>query len=545
MLALNKLIWCLVFLLVLDHTLAITGNKTEYDDGSSNQNITSNTSKYLTILQGVTISEANLTLTGLNVSNWTRVDDGTTYLLIAGGDDGGNPFINFYDNLYSTAAHPTYKSFMDVRVNFSLDYNNTIRLEAKIGAICTDDLSLKNYTLPDDCKDNTIQLKYYVNYNSKYTYIYCRNQSNWELIYQKENDGCDNKYIFEDAMHFETNELYASNVIIKVNNTVVFNHTGNLTTVNDSVNINPSSVLQNCYVKSSQCKIDISADSFGKVELSDLSVAYNRSFTAILDIVAPVQIGGTVTSGTDVSATINISNIGDWNATNLSLETVSAAGTPNLNDSITHNCNDIENGTIESCTVIFNNVLLNPEPDERLRVKAVGSDDNQTIFSDSIDVDFSLGIAGGGGSSGYQGFTKCNWKVWRPTTKIFRVLGWRGYSSYPQKFQIYNNASASQSFSYSIEGLDCKFLKKENTIAGNSLGTNTFMCDFPTLEDNGKIRITGGGCDTTIDVVLKGDSMFGLFFIYLGGAAGGGIAFGLWFVILGGFGTLLYFGSKG
>jgi hypothetical protein len=348
-----------------------------------------------------------------------------------------------------------------------------------------------------------------------------------------------------DKTHIKilTKNKYPSDVLIKVNNTIVFNHTGNLTGTNISINLNTGDVLEDCFIDNAQCSVDFSASTWGKLEISDLFVEYNKTNSAILTITDPSEITASVNSGEDYTVAVNISNTGEWNATNISFETVSAGGSPNYNSSITHNCGDstLANGSSIICNVTFNDLTQNPEPDEKLKVKSIGSDFNDVVYSNSIDVDITVTASpSGGGGGSVPG--RCNWKIKDPANKVWNALGHPLGEYARTRIIIDNNETAAIVFNFKTESIEgCKFEHDSLKIEGSSRGVNYAMCPYPDIGDkmSGKIIIEGGDCDSSIKVDIVSNGL-GLFLLVIFAGINVYISIIFWMVVLG----IIYFSLK-
>lgn len=488
-------------------------------------------------------------------------------------------------------------------------------------------------------------------------------------------------YVTEELVKFDIK--YPKNVVLKINNTVVFNQPNTLNTTNASHPLN-NSLIQDYLTGNNQLPFLFEATDWGGyVRVNNLIITYDTVQSAILQINSPTQITKSVNSGESTTQTnINISNEGDYNATNISFITVSSLGTPNYNDSITFTCEgdktdvpmaedvtltitptdfNLSKGSISSgnltslnandsntlniskkleisepsfimdinftvtdfhnfiieylavdesnisffnytantyqkmgmmndtsntfnftnisvtesadfvnnsifkvrladgpgaskiiaienmnvyrsyttnnsmlCNVTFSSLTQNPEPDEKLKFKAKGSNTGEILFSNGIDVDVTVSTTtptGGGGGGGI--FTRCNWKISRPANQLWTGVGWYGYATRPQVIQIYNNETFSQSFTFTQQGLQCDFAKDNIVIEGSSFGVNEAVCQYPEVEDTGKIIIQGGGCDSSINVAFKSNE-FGWFLLMVTGGINVLYALAFWGVLIGG-----------
>jgi hypothetical protein len=193
---------------------------------------------------------------------------------------------------------------------------------------------------------------------------------------------------------------YPSNVLLKVNGTVVFNHTGDMTGSNNSIDLNAGDVLTTCYQSTPTCNFRFSTDTFGILETKGLTVTYNNSNIAVVSFISPAQI--TQSTSTYFDTSILMENTGSYNATGCMFETV-ASGTPNYNSSLSYPSFDIPSGTNKSVILTVTGVVEDSEPDERLRFYCIGTADSQTVYSDYIDFDITytppVDTGGGGGGS--------------------------------------------------------------------------------------------------------------------------------------------------
>ena len=658
------MIYTLLLILLFMKVNGSTGNITQFDDGSDDFNITSNTTKYITIPANSTVSSAVLSSRGNFSFNYTDANDfenidggdtvfgislipDTTQFLVTGTNDeiyrlnssGGK--INSFTINDSSGIGFTFSSY------FNHDYYG-------IHAINNDTFFVIGFEPSTDSNDNRYILKgnysrclvnnscisdvvnitkwtgtvgLYVDSSEEYAYVTVTNDFGKGIIQTRDQgvikinvtncginncldtDGLDNpdNYsidyvddISSDGNTFyvinkTTNELlkfdssftlldeytiqvnstldgkemtdfnglsmndtmfyivdwtstdevakfefrFPQDVIWKINGTEIFNQPGVLDTNNASVNLS-NTLIQDMLISGSLIDFVVtSSDWYGYESFYDLEIIYDTSNAAVLSIVTPAQITASVFSSDSYTETdINITNTGDYNATSLSFVTVSGGGTPNYNDSISFSCSDvlidINNSVL--CNVTFSSLIQNPEPDEKLKLRSIGTDLGALVYSDSIDVDITITTTQGGGGGGAIGISRCNWRVWTPRNQIMSLIGSYGYKSNWKTIQIYNNETFSTFFTFNQQGLDCKFEESSITVEGSSFGNNRVQCIFPPEEDTGQIIITGGGCTSSINVGLK-SNMLGLIFTYIGGGAGMAQAFLVWaglIIVIGG-----------
>ncbi|MCD4759816.1 hypothetical protein K8R33_02930 [archaeon] len=548
----GKAVWFFLICIVLSSfTFAITSNTNEFDDGGSLFNITSNYTGYLTIPLNSSISEANVTISGFNVSILDdEVDDGG-----GGGTDISQcaiqPFIANLSRISKIAIRLYNEDLVERTENITI----TIRASLNGTALSNITKEITWSTLRSwhdiNIPDLTVNVfsTYYLFMecracdwsDTKYGFLYDLNTDYDEgYMYFDGNQDCNSpSSVFNGDYNFRIYyQSYPENVNISVNGTNVFSLPGNLTGINRSIDL--STALESCNEYESVCPVKFSAEKFGTLEISDLFVEYSQTNYAILDIIDPAEITASINSGQNVVQTnINITNTGNYNASSLSFVTVSTGGIPNYNSSISWVCSDntIINSSSILCNVTFSNLVQNPEPDEKLKIRSIGSDNNDVIFSPGIDVDITVTTSSTGSSgsgSGYAG--TCNWKVYSPANRVISMLGWYGYKSPEKRFQIFNNESHKVSFNYRLEGLSCQLSKETQSIEGNSFAYNTITCDYPKEHDSGIIIIDGDGCSQQINVELNGDSVLGFVGIFLFGSAYPGflgliVAFILWLLV--------------
>jgi len=317
---------------------------------------------------------------------------------------------------------------------------------------------------------------------------------------------------------------FPQNVKVYTNDTEVFSIAElNSTTINIDLN---ASIIESYIVNDAVVPFMFNASNFGSWSLSNIFFNYNKSFVAILKIISPSQISATVSSGSDYSVDIIISNTGNYNASNISMETVSASSSPNLNDSISHNCSSIiiTNGTNSTCNVYFSNITQSAESDERLKINGVGTEDNETVFSNSIDVDIivptvvSGGGGGGGGTQAIEGMI-----IIEPFLKKFVWAGSEG-DTRRGIIRVYNNASSIQLVTFMFdENLRdiCTYSIDTFDVPGKSELKNSVTCTLPGKDFEAKmVLLYGSGGSDSIKVLVT-ESRFGAVLEALSGIVSG------------------------
>ena len=551
----KEVVYFMVFFSLLSLGSALVANKTEFDDGASAFNITSNTTKYITLPINTTIDYANITIKGISVDS-ASINVSNAYCsatTVWGTDWMAQAFVVDEQTISKVSIYSDYNS--NTR-------NDTITVSIR-STITDPDLTSVSYGARDGSADgyefspnarwhvfdfpdvNITGTNYIVmscptcpNDTIPFApYLICENVYSGTSSIQNSDDsgvtwtpwgGGGANY---DIRFIVYEPILPSYPELMLNGTGFFNATGNYSGTNYS---SFKEVLESCNDYQAICPLSISAAAWGKIEITGLFIEYNKSYVAVPVINSPSQISTSKIIGESYSFELNVSNIGNWNATNISMETVSAGGTPNLNSSLSHDCGNVTLLTDSSviCNVTFSSLAQSAEFDERLKIGAIGSDSNDLVYSNSIDVDITVTApvtptAGGGGGSSY---TRCNWKVFDPANRVISSYGWPGYSTSGISLIVYNNETQLINFAFSANGVPCKFLYDKMTVQGSSYGYNIVVCDYPEDVDRGKIIIQGAGCDTSVDVVLVSNE-FGLAGLYLFGGAGLGTALGLWFGI--------------
>jgi hypothetical protein len=509
----KRTVYFIFVLLMIGLSRGLTANVTEFDDGGSDFNITSNYTGYITLPLNISVEVAELDITGLNSSDYQPIiENGTSYYINGFGDFPASKPYYANDSDYDTFALRTGDAVFEVNYTNNINY---IDMNWKIKDNLYGD-NTRNLTVPIDCikyNDTTVNFRIlaYTNLN---VYLYCQNSTGWELL---ETNTLGTSYKLYEESIFSAIGKPPSNINITVNGTNIFSQSGNLTGTNSSIDF--TSELESCNNFQAVCPVVVTADSFGKLNINNLLVTYNKTNFAILTIDDPSEITGSIESGDSIIQNVNITNSGNYNATNISFLTVSVAGTPNYNSSISFECDNetIVNSSTVSCDVTFSNLILNPEPDEKLKICSIGTDTGDQICSNGIDVDVVVtqpeSSGGGGGGS-----SASDWKVLDPPNRVFNLLGWKGYTTGNKRFRVYNNESSTIYLNVNTIGLDCELGSKTMEIQGGSTGINTILCQFPEEYDEGKIVINGGGRTQSIDVVLQ-SKLIGLYWVYLQGNA--------------------------
>lgn len=491
-------------------------NITQFDDGSSAQNLTSNTTKYITLPLNSSIQQANLTLSG---TGYNCVD--SNYNSPACGQSGTG---NLTTQTAGNTRNLTYRWPTPGNINIST------QIQITNGSGAPSEFSHRNMSIAGEFITGTeFILSIFINTATENVDFYSINRSNseWVLLNTTNETAASIEYI-----HWVINA--SSNVLGKINGSLFFNQTGEHTSTNYTTFV---SGLETCNNLQVQCPLTITADAWGRETWTSLFIEYNKSNAALLNIVSPLQITASITTGSTYDANnINITNTGDWNATNISFETISTS-TPNLNDSISFVCTSpvIVSGSSVLCNVTFSSIVVAPETDEQLRLRSLnGTNDETSIISNSIDVDITVSAAAlgtGGGGGGQQ--PRCDWKVFSPYNRVIQKLGYFGYQSNPSVIQVLNNQSQALSFNYRVEDVDCQLEKTSQVIEGNSLGQNFVVCKYPVEQDTGLIVVEAGGCSQSIDVKLVSNQL-GLVLTYFFGGAGVVAMIASWTVLFAG-----------
>lgn len=327
---------------------------------------------------------------------------------------------------------------------------------------------------------------------------------------------------------------YPKNFYITMNGSTLYSQLGLIT---DEQHIQLNKSLMQSYLESNgTIPFYFHTDLMGILQVEQPYIDYNNTQIAILNIISPTQITATVNSGDNyIQRNISITNTGDYNATQFDFYTVSGNGTPNYNESLLYSCSDttIYQDSSILCNLTFISLTQNPEADERLRIKAIGTDINETVFSNAIDVDITViqPTTGGGGGGGGTSFNRCNWKIYRPANLVIKSYGFKGYKTPEITFQIYNNESNKVAFSYSTKGIVCDLKYTLQNIEGSSFGLNSVQCKYPERYDTGQIVVNGGGCTSAINVELVSNDL-GYLIILFSGNAGLTEAMIAWLVLI-------------
>jgi len=532
------LIFIVVLISLSVFVSGVTNNITAFDDGSSDFNITANTTKYVTTLIGATISNVTLNITAydnyfndsFNRANSQTIGNGW----VEEDYPSGGYTVQIYNGMaFFNTSGETTEIYM--RKNIS-SYNQTVNLTGKINISVSGGFNA--YRIFNLLNDTTpICGLYFTSGQEIFKYVaegfidtsYSFNDNSWynvSIVYNYISKNCsfylNQTYIGEGG--FRTNsslktieigatfpvsgDFYVDDIIfegtdtqdvkIKVNETIVYSNVGNLTGTH-KIDLNKS-VIQNYVTSNATIPITFSADVFGaNFNIFDLFIKYNKTQSAKLTFVSPSEITKTST-GEDYTVEITMENTGDWNATNCLFQTVSS-GTPNLNDDMTYSNFSILTTAQTTVNLTFS-ISESAEPDEKLQFYCKGTNDNQNVYSDFIDIDITYSVPDSGGGGGKPP-KRCNWIIWKPRNKVWIGEGW--YESIAKtNIVIWNNESQSITFNFLTKDLkDCTFEQNNMVVEGNSFGYNIVMCPFPVEKTIGKVIIEGGGCDSSINTSLE------------------------------------------
>jgi len=569
------LIFIVVLISLSVFVSGVTNNITAFDDGSSDFNITANTTKYVTLLLNASIEQANISVKELDDE---AIYDSKVSMLPAVSYKEDITMNNTYFWVSSSGFRAIYKflhngSYVDGfatpsgigNQTYGLTTNNSFIwvtvsnarvFKFNMDGTLVSDINISSF-FPQDCcigEIHTNNTYFWVQYNSATNKIYRFNMDlnettlNFSLqpgvtidgmtkfgdylyfvdkttsevlkynvtgkyinsfVLDNNNSAVEgieffNGYFYtidynEDYFYKYKTVDYPSNVLIKVNDTIVFNHMGNLTGINASININTGNVMENYVDNNATVPIHFLASNWGKLNIFDLFIKYNQTNIANLNFISPSQITKTSTGG-DYTVEITMENTGDWNATNCSFRTVSS-GTPNLNDDMTYSNFSVLTTAQTTVNLTFS-ISESAEPDEKLQFYCNGTDTGEIVYSDFIDVDITYSVPDSGGGGGKPP-KRCNWIIWKPRNKVWIGEGW--YESIAKtNIVIWNNESQSITFNFLTKDLkDCTFEQNNMVVEGNSFGYNIVMCPFPVEKTIGKVIIEGGGCDSSINTSLE------------------------------------------
>lgn len=561
MLTLNKMILVLIALLSLSIVRAATTNVSEFTDGTgANNNLTFTSStktftKYVNIPINSTITNGIIDLIGFNTSaydnpisidktpdeksndvsyydqagttdNMTYGYDGNfttfAYGKITAGNGRESVTLKFYENY-------TYDNSSD-RIKISskwYQYQQHSEWDFSLRIWCYKSDGTTNYidgTFPTSTESNetlNVTVPLICKHTSKLQFLIQGSQSEREIY----STYAELKY-FESQLEFQNQSYYyPSNLTIDVNGTEVFNHSDNLTGTNQTINF--TTQLQTCVNSFGSCDFLFVSSTLGILNLQNLSITYNFSQSANLEIMSPSEISKT-TGGGDYAVTLTLNNTGDYNATNCSFQTVSS-GTPNLNDQLSYTMFDINNGTSKNVQLTFKDISQSAENDERLQFYCNGTIDGQLVYSGFIDVDIVYESLGGGG--GYRSLDEgCNINLIKPRNKVILLYG-KYEAKQKTSISLKNNATSSRSFRLSVHDINCKLEKNSYEIQGNSVSNIPILCIFPMEEDTGYIEISSGDCNTKVNVILQ-SNWIGEIIIYFSGGAGPGPQLFAWGILV-------------
>jgi len=336
----NKKILIIIFgmILFLSFTLAVT--LSDFEDYSVPLNITypgnSNATLNFSIFKGANVSSATMNLSGNNRlcyqenTNSSNEYDGDFCEIIYNGSYYYNssafssPF-NFFDGDWGTSSTLTEQN---KNTTLLINYTKPLNSSGAYWFISKDITyytssggggmppaeSVLYYTedIPQGCFNHDILQFQIIIYKGGYTlyyYTYCWNGTIWELMSHSLPSWAFN----EESISWK---FVPTNLTIKINNTQIFNQTGDYTTSNQTSDFSSTlnTALNNGSCDCSTCVLDgdnciipfiFHSDTAGILEVSDLDVTWSESTPPNLSISQPIGEKQSTEISYSVNATDN------------------------------------------------------------------------------------------------------------------------------------------------------------------------------------------------------------------------------------------------
>lgn len=541
----------LLFVLIVlsSSIIGMTNTISSFDDGCSDCLINTNTTKQLTLMKGVTIIDGNITI--ISTSPYCYQESANISSSCGGLSTGKYYYVtttpNYFNNIndWNDGSSDTYiepNTPLAWGIHFFINYSKPVNAKSTSLWQIKSNLNNSNYSIIPDCwSASSTKIMYHIAFtrsaNIEYINAYCYNnesEAGKALGASATSENLTSSNInpypaipytkfYEESMWWDLN---LSDPKIQINNSILFNRTANYSGIN-IINLNKTE-LQSYINNNATLPFDFLAYTWGQVEVLNVSIRYNRTYSALLNIYNPDQISTTQSSG-DFTTYVSINNSGDYSASNCSFKTVSS-GTPNYNTKLSYTSFFLENNTNKTVQLTISNINQNSESDEKLQLFCNGTDDSQNVYSDYIDLDITYNAGGGGGGGGGALLGEMGISVVIPSNQLINAIGKEGLQK-RITFLLRNNKSFEQSVNFVVDGVDCIIEYNNLIIQGNSVAQNSILCTFPADTDTGIIEITSGAYSTRINVVLQ-SNLIGEIVTYLNGGEGTEAQIAAWMCVV-------------
>lgn len=237
--------------------------KTTFDTGQTYANFTSNTTTRVTLPANSTIINATLDLTGL-------FGTGTRYVYneTAGSNSSfgcSADATNIFDGDWDTSATMGAGCLLYFTYYKPANVTTGSKLQVKWGGIGF----TQNVSIAADCFNKyDDRVAFRLQYTSGNTNLQCDRDGGFYTMGQ----AIGSYLVYEEGIWWKQS-VYPQNVIVSVNSTVVFTHPVNLTGTNTSIDLD-ASVIQDYLQTNATLPITVTADAWGKVNLTNLAVYY-------------------------------------------------------------------------------------------------------------------------------------------------------------------------------------------------------------------------------------------------------------------------------
>lgn len=239
-----------------------------FSNGSSTVNMSSDTLLYIITPKNATISSAYLSIQGYD--QLLKVQNGSNYTTI----DSFINLTNATDNDYNTFAR---RNCTGSPCSSYLYANYTIILGVVPGEVLHQiktDIAHSNYTVPSGCLNSStllIRMKLLHDGATNQIQDRCRdwNALNWANL----GDHANADDLYEEDIIWGTRQT--KNLTISINNGLVFNDTGNLEGLNQSIDLDINKDLTKCTAEGGNCSIFFNASVWGYSTALNLSILTN------------------------------------------------------------------------------------------------------------------------------------------------------------------------------------------------------------------------------------------------------------------------------
>jgi len=161
-----------------------------------------------------------------------------------------------------------------------------------------------------------------------------------------------------------------------------------------TVDLTSGAFLNSSFVSSNVANLSFSFFG-GYTTISDINITYSLPDGGVFEVFTSSNgsiLDGDFTVGDEVYYALNVSNIGDYDFTNLSVDTYSTFGLPVYAGIVNSTCDglNLSVGSSLICIVNFGIVSESPEFDEKLKFSAFGTPSDGVISSSPLEVDFTV-----------------------------------------------------------------------------------------------------------------------------------------------------------